>query len=256
MIPRRALFSLALLVVLGFLAPEALAFRPSSRWLLDQAARLQLERKVRTLKVEQEAVVYDLETAPKGFVAQERTWFFAPARMRNELELPGGVRTLVITPKQQLLKEPGKPDRVLKKSPSVFVRFLGGGPPLERAELADQLLDDLKKMHVDLDLVSYGRFDGRVAYVIGAKPYETDKPQIWLDKDALLLLRVIEVEPGAGEKRKLRREIRLLGYGSPEGGNWYPKVIERWENDTLVQRSVTRAVERNEPLDEALFAIR
>ena len=241
-----------------FTATSAAAFRPSSRWLLDQAAHGQLRRQVRTLRVQQEATLYDVPTAPRGLVADERTWFLAPEGMRNEVELPEGPRVHIVTGKRRIVQEQGKAQPAGRGRQSLLtdpmvVHFLAAGPPIDRAPLTERLERDLKALKVDLDVVSYGRFDGRVAYIIGAKPWETDRPQVWLDKDTLFLLRVVQVEPGAGEGRVLRRELRLLGYGSPEGGSWFPKVIEEWEGERLVKRSLTREVDKNEPLDKALF---
>lgn len=253
---RKGAVSIVLVGAVALLvATSALAFRPSSRWLLDQAANRQLKRGVRTLRVQQEVTLYGLPTAPRGLTLEERTWFLAPDGMRNEVDLPEGTRVQIVTAKKRMMQEPGKPERVVRARPDLLVHFLAAGAPLERAELAERLERDLKALKVNLDVVSYGRFGDHVAYVIGAKPWETDKPQVWLDKDSLLLLRVVQVEPGAGDGRVLRREIRLRGYGSPEGGSWFPKVIEEWEGDTLVKRSVTREVDKNEPLDKGLFEL-
>ena len=252
---KAAVLSLLVAGALALTSLPALAFRPSSRWLLDQAANRQLKRGVRTLRVQQEVTLYGLPTAPRGYASEERTWFLAPDGMRNEVDLPEGTRVQVITAKKRSMQEPGKPERVMRSQPDIVLHYLAAGAPMERAELTERFERDLKALKVNLDVVSYGRFDGRVAYDIGAKPFETDKPQVWLDKDSLLLLRVVQVEKGAGEGRVLRREVRLLGYGSPEGGSWFPKVIEEWEGDTLVKRSSTRGVDKNEALDKSLFEL-
>jgi hypothetical protein len=247
---RRVWLRLAMVgALLGSSLPAA-AFRPSARWLLDQAAQRQLSRGVRTLRVSQESVLFGLPSAPKGFITEERTWFLSPDSMRNEVELPEGTRIHLMTAKKRKVHEPGNATKASSTQPDLIRHFLAAGGSLERGDLARRLESDLKSMRVNLDVVSYGRFDGRVAYVIGAKPWESDKPQVWLDKDSLLLLRIMMP---AGQSGTSSRELRLLGYGSPEGGSWFPKVIEDWEGGALRQRSVTRAVDKNEELERALF---
>lgn len=238
----------------GLLVVDAAhAFRPTTRWIVDQAADRQLKRDVRTLAVVQEATLFGLETAPRGLTVQKRTWLLAPLSSREELELPEGVEVRVRDAKKELVILPGQKEVTRRAGPDIVAAFLAGGPPLERRALGEQMFQDLRRLKVDTDVVSYARFDGRVAYLIGSKPWEQDKSQVWIDKETLQLVRVVLVTK-EGDKA-VREETRLLGYGSPEGGSWFPKVIERWLDDQLVRRSVTRAVQKNETLERSLFAI-
>lgn len=240
-------------LVLVLVTDAALAFRPSTRWILDQAADRQLKRDVRSLTVTQETTLFGLETAPRGLTVKKRTWLLAPLSAREETELPEGTEVQVRNAKKALVIRPGQKEVVRRADPDVVTSFLAGGPPLERRGLAEQLFQDLRRLKIDTDVVAYARFDGRVAYLIGSKPWEQEKSQVWIDKDTLQLLRVVLVEKD-GDK-VVRKETRLLGYGSPEGGSWFPKVIEEWRGDQLVRRSVTRSVQKNETLDRALFDV-
>lgn len=240
-------------LALGLVADEAAAFRPTTRWILDQAADRQLKRSVRTLDVTQETTLFGLETAPRGLTVQKRTYVLAPLSLRVELALPEGNEVRVRTSSKALVRRPGEKQVVRRAGPDVVADFLAGGAPLERRQLAEQMLKDLRLLKVDPDVVSYARFDGRVTYLIGSKPWEQDKPQVWIDKDTLQLVRVVRVEKRGDEV--VREETRLLGYGSPEGGSWFPKVIEEWRGDKLVRRSVTRSVRKNEALERSLFEI-
>lgn len=238
-------------VLLLFAASAASAFRPSTTWLLDQAAQKQLKREVRTLRITQEATLYGLERAPRGLTVPQRTWVLTPFSWREELELDSGPEVRIRTTKQEMSVRPGEKPTVKKPEADLVVDFLGGGAPLERKEIAERLMADLRQLKIDTGVVSFARVDGRVAYLIGSKPWETDKPQVWLDKDTLQLLRVVTFEKrGANQER---RELRLLGYGSAEGGSWFPKTLEWWAGDRLLRRSVTRSVEKNESLDRSLF---
>lgn len=252
---RRAFALLSsLTMVILLLAPDATAFRPTTRWILDQAAARQLKREVRTLKVTQETTLFGLPTAPRGLSVQKRTWLLAPLSLREEVELPEGAEVRVHTPQKALIIQPGKKPIIRRAEPDLVADFLAGGAPLDRRELGEQMFKDLRRLKIDTDVVSYARFDGKVTYLIGSKPWEEDKSQLWIDKDSMQLVRIVLVEK-SGDKL-VKSETRLSGYGSPEGGSWFPKSIEEWRDGTLVRRSMTRAVEKNESLDGSLFEIR
>jgi hypothetical protein len=249
----KVLLSAALLGALAVALP-AEAFRPTTRWILDQAAGKQEARAVKSLKVEQEATLFGVPTAPRGLGASQRTWLLSPFQLRVELELPEGTDVRVQTPQRAQHTRPGQRPEAQRGAPDLLAAFVGGGPPAERRQVGEQMLKDLQRLQVDPSVVSYARFDGRVAYLIGSKPWEKDKPQVWLDKESLHLLRVVEVEK-RGEALFVR-DTHYTGYGSAEAGAWFPKVIEVYEGGALKLRAVTRAVEKNEAIDRGLFELR
>ncbi|MCB9648497.1 MAG: hypothetical protein H6730_18140 [Deltaproteobacteria bacterium] len=106
----------------------------------------------------------------------------------------------------------------------------------------------LGKNGIDGSEVSLSRQDGHIAYVIGAKPWETSKPQLWIDKELRVPLRLITVNGNVVE------ELRLLGYGSELVDQWFPRRIERWENGALVEVTEISAIEVNAALDKDLLA--
>lgn len=103
----------------------------------------------------------------------------------------------------------------------------------------------LLKRGVALDDESLGRFDGRIAYVIGGRAQES-KPLCWVDKDAFQPLRLEAVEGGT------LHDIRLLGWGSPTGGDWFPRAVEAYQGDQLHLRFTTEHVTPNPKFPEAL----
>ena len=235
-------------------ADAALAFRPTVRWILDQAAHDRLGRAVKSLKVEQEVTVFGRDDAPRGLAATQHTWLMSPSNLRVERELPEGVDLRVWTKNKQLLRRPGAKDKTGRAPPDLVAAFLASGPPVERSQLTDAWLKQLEALKVDVDVVSYARFNGRICYLIGSKPWEQDKPQVWVDKESLQLIRVVTIRKMEGKAQ--RSEVRLLGWGSPEGGAWFPKTIEYYEGETLQWTSNTRSLEKNKPMDKALFATR
>ena len=233
-------------------ALPAQAFRPSSRWLLDRAMAVQLARKVNTLHVLSDVTLYDIPGQPR-LVTTQNLWMLAPYALRIEIDL-GERKELLLRTRKKTLRETLAGKTKQKTRPHFLYDFLTTGADYSRANAGVRLRAGMKAMGVASDVVTYSRFDGRVMYLIGSKSWETDKSQVWLDKDTLHLARVVEMKTGPDGK-KVRHDTRLLGYGSPEGGSWFPHAVEHWQDDKLLRRAVTRQVEKNARLDGALFQI-
>lgn len=112
---------------------------------------------------------------------------------------------------------------------------------------AKRALAFLKKLGIDPEQVSMGRFDGRTAYVIGAKPWEANKPQLWLDKDLRVPLRLVYLD-GATV-----RERRLTGYGTEVVDQFLPRVIETLDNGKVVERIEITRIDVNAAVDRDLL---
>lgn len=93
---------------------------------------------------------------------------------------------------------------------------------------------------------SLGRFDGQIAYVVGGRAAEV-KPLLFVAKDGFQPLRLLVFEGGA------LQDVRLLGWGSPTGGDWFPRAVEVWEQDRARLRFTTEKVAANPKLPELLF---
>lgn len=104
----------------------------------------------------------------------------------------------------------------------------------------------LSKRGVALTGSTLGRFDGRIAYVVGGRPREA-KPLLFVEKDGFRPLRLVAQEGGA------RHDVRLLGWGSPTGGDWFPRAVEEWTADTMRLRFTTERAVPNPRLADALF---
>ena len=71
------------------------------------------------------------------------------------------------------------------------------------------------------------RFGDRVTYVLGAAGRDLSTPQFWLYKDNAAPARLI-AQGGA--------DLRLLQYGNPAAGEWFPRIIELWTSGQLAAR--------------------
>jgi hypothetical protein len=104
----------------------------------------------------------------------------------------------------------------------------------------------LGRRGVALGDVSLGRFDGRIAYVIGGRDHQA-KPLLYVEKDGFRPLRLIAAEGGD------LADVRFLGWGSPTGGDWFPRAAEVWAKDALALRFSTERAIANPRLAEPLF---
>ncbi len=111
------------------------------------------------------------------------------------------------------------------------------------------LLEALARRGVKLDQTALGRADGRIAWVIGGQPGpKRAQPLAWFDKESFLPLRLAVQEGGA------LYEVRLVDWGSPTGGDWFPRAVEVWEGEALLLRFSTEKAGANPRLPDTLFS--
>lgn len=104
----------------------------------------------------------------------------------------------------------------------------------------------LVRRGVKLDESSLGRFNGRLALVLGGRAAD-ERPLAFVDKETWMPLRLLAPEGGA------RLDVRLLDWASPNGGDWFPRAVEVWDGGTLLLRFTTERASGNPKLPEALF---
>jgi len=78
--------------------------------------------------------------------------------------------------------------------------------------------------------VGLDRLGDQVAILLGAQPHDLSRPQLWLYKDSFAPARLI-----ARRDNKLS-DLRLHGYGNPAAANWFPRLLELFQDDKLVAR--------------------
>ena len=232
----------------------ALAFRPSATWVCTKVMDKAGARGTTSLKIDATTSAWDLTGKAVIAGAPERVWLQAPGRLRRELDTDGGTTVEVRADGRLLVKAPGKPDSTVKQGMDLLAELMTASAGHDTGAAAQKLLQGIKGLGINPEVVSYARFDGRVAYLVGSKPWETDKPQIWFDKDLMVPLRLVTFLKDGGNT--VRIDLRYLGWGSPVGGAWYPQAVEVWRGDALVRRAVTEALDRNAVIDASLFELR
>jgi hypothetical protein len=113
-------------------------------------------------------------------------------------------------------------------------------------DASDAYAAALSRLKVGLTDVSLGRFDGRVAYVIGGRDKDR-KPLLFVGKDDYQPMRLVVPEGSALE------DVRFVGWGSHVGGDWFPRAVEAWEGTTLQLRLTTEKATANPKIPDAVF---
>lgn len=224
-----------------FAAPIAFAYILPAEAILGSVSKRRADIALQSLVVEGRVEV--------GEGAPYPVWeALVPGKARRvEHKLEG--RTEVVTTvgarqwRHALGEKAGRPD-IIKDD--LFLTFLGAAQSDPNGQRAVSFAERLK---IDTSVVSLSRLDRRVAFVIGAKPWEPNKPQIWIDKRLRVPVRLVYVD-GSGNVV----DQRLLGFGSAVTGEWYPRHFEVWKNGTLERRTTYDRVLVNEPVEPNLLA--
>lgn len=130
-------------------------------------------------------------------------------------------------------------------------------------EAGTRMLEAIEAVGIDSNVVTLGRYPGGVAYVVGARPWENDRPQLWIDKTSVQPVRIlwpVATDGKAGARAKAAgptdrpgagmHELRLLNY---VGG--LPRKLEEYEDGRLLRRSEVTRVTLNQNLPESLFTL-
>lgn len=120
-----------------------------------------------------------------------------------------------------------------------------------------ELLEDkLPFWGIDVSVSSLGRFQGKIAYVIGAHYPDETSPQIWIDKDTLHPFRWIIRGKRVDANDGGAVEIRYLQWRQVDDIQ-FPMRIEFYRSDRLVRelRVNTDTVRVNPNLPEELFSL-
>jgi hypothetical protein len=225
--------------------------------VIDKAYEKAIDRGTNALHVDAVVVVYDPSTGASRGDMPERTWLASPgpsgfSSLRRESDQAGGAVVELRVEGKLITRATGQPDKSQKAGVDVLADLIVAALPLDAGVAADKMIVAMKGLGVNTEVVSYARFDGRVAYLIGSKPWETDKAQVWFEKDTHLPLRLVTFQKGS-DGALMKLDVRYLGWSSPVGGSWYPQTIEIWRGDKLLRRAATQNVERNLPVDTSLF---
>ena len=111
----------------------------------------------------------------------------------------------------------------------------------------------LALLGADPSVSCLGRFQGKIAFVIGATHPDEPVSQLWVDKESFQPIRFIIQQSVNGEPGE-SLEFRYRKW-SAIGKSRYPMLIEAYSGERLLRLMQVNKVEENPVLDETLFNI-
>jgi outer membrane lipoprotein-sorting protein len=136
--------------------------------------------------------------------------------------------------------QPGKPAR----SPNLLL-VLGFDVYLQPPETTIGLLEhegfDLSKSHEDT-------WEGRPAYVIGAAQGDLDSKQVWIDKERLVFLRLLEKRPNGAADIRFSKYEKL-------GGGWIGTEVHFFTGGKETFTEIYRDWKINPAITDELFQV-
>ncbi len=116
----------------------------------------------------------------------------------------------------------------------------------------EALSERLVQLGVDVSVSSLGRFEGKIAFVVGADYPDESVPQLWVDKETLLPMRwIIQPVDGSGTGAL---EVHYLNWWKI-GQTRYPSRIEFYQDGELVRECRSINFEEDAQFSAELFDI-
>jgi len=200
----------------------------------------------RSFEILQRATEYD--SAFEGGVHELNgvLYYRHPDRFRSEVSAPGGEQIRVVSPEGAISVADGK---IISETEAPLDHF----KDLLFYRDTEALLKRLSEFHIDLDIVSLGRFKDKIAYVIGAKYPDESVPQVWIEKDTFRPIRY--VVRGRGPNNMDVEEVEYADYTPLDKKRWYPGRILFFRNGQLARVYVLSTFRLNPDLPDAWFDV-
>lgn len=150
-----------------------------------------------------------------------------PGRCRIESATLDGSKVAAVFSRGRLRTE-GAEVTALAAATEQICAILGsrGGSESQQRSVLERHLDGLK---IDRSRSWLGRLAGKVAYVMGNS--DEGAPRFWVYKDSFLPARLQWTD-----SQQTQWDLRLIDYGSPITGEWFPRIVEVSRNGELALR--------------------
>ena len=110
----------------------------------------------------------------------------------------------------------------------------------------DSALARLRSLHYDLDKFHEDVWNGRPVLVVGTSNNQEKINQLWIDREKLVLVRLLKFDDGRKVDAVFDNHIQL-------GGGWSETTCIFYINDHLIQKEFYKECKPNVELDPALF---
>lgn len=235
---------LAVVVGWGWHCPRAAAYVLPSPHVLELMAGK--AGKLRSLKVVQQVEIFRAGEGKGSTGVVETALYQFPNRFRADIDSENLRRIYVFSDGNELTVLDG----VISPGSSTWFDCY---KDILLCRSRRQLQNRLIRWGVDLGVASFGRFEGQIAFVLGAEYPDESVPQLWVDKETFRPIRWI-VSKNRPELPEEYLEIRFLEWKQITGV-WYPKHIEFRRDRQLLREIHAQEIEVDPVLTSDLFDI-
>jgi outer membrane lipoprotein-sorting protein len=245
-------YALILFLILTLMLPfgPILTAPPSHAYVLHGYHLLDLMRRemgtARSLEVVQKLTIQESVVPTEALVVQETLSYRFPVAFRSEFASAVGEHIQIFSNGKALTVVDG---RIVSDTESELDHY----KDIFLFNTRELLIKCLSQLGVAADVSSLGRFQGRIAYVLGAQYPDETVPQLWLDKETFRPMRWL-LKPAAAGNLSEALEVRYDNWRKLSS-IWYPERIEFYQGDRLLRRMQVQRTRVNPQFSKRLFDV-
>ncbi|MEW6670503.1 MAG: hypothetical protein AB1427_02295 [Thermodesulfobacteriota bacterium] len=202
--------------------------------------------KARRLLISQTQTVFTPDAQAAGIELNETVRYVFPEIFRSDLRSQTGQRIYVVTKDDALTAIDGK---IVNEPEDEFDRY----KDILLYHSREILHQKLNWMGVNVARTSLGRFQDKIAFVMGAQYPDESRSQLWVEKETFWPLRwLIVKKTPTGQPAVLEIQYQSWQLFTD---NWYPAQITFIENGRLVREIKVASVQVNTNFSNELFNV-
>lgn len=223
---------------------------PSHAYVLHGYHLLELMRRemgtARSLEVTQKLTIQESVLPTEAVAVQETLSYRFPVAFRSEFASAAGEHIQIFSNGRALTVVDR---RIVSDTESELDHY----KDIFLYNTRELLKNRLSQLGVAVDVSSVGRFQGRIAYVLGAQYPDETVPQLWLDKETFRPMRWL-LKPASTGNLNEAIEVRYDDWRKVSS-IWYPERIEFYQGDRLLRRMQVQRTRVNPELSSRLFDV-
>jgi outer membrane lipoprotein-sorting protein len=200
----------------------------------------------RSLEVIQKLTIQESALPTEAIAVQETVSYRFPVAFRSEFASAVGEHIQIFSNGRALTVVDGL---IVSDTESEFDHY----KDIFLFNTRELLIKCLSQLGVAADVSSVGRFQGRIAYVLGAQYPDETVPQLWLDKETFRPMRWL-LKPASAGNLSEALEVRY-GDWRKLSSIWYPERIEFYLGDRLLRRMQVQRTRVNPKFSKRLFDV-
>jgi outer membrane lipoprotein-sorting protein len=200
----------------------------------------------RSLEVIQKLTIQESVLPTEAVAVQETVSYRFPVAFRSEFASAAGEHIQIFSNGRALTVVDG---RIVSDTESDLDHY----KDIFLFNTRELLIKRLSQLGVAADVSSVGRFQGRIAYVLGAQYPDETVPQLWLDKETFRPMRWL-LKPASAGNLSDALEVRY-GDWRKVSSIWYPERIEFYLGDRLLRRMQVQGTRVNPKFSSRLFDV-